>query len=286
MYFDEKNLKGRQITLLPRVLPVRPHILCCIVRQIDLKTPGNLKKFLNLQNEIHDELCVKRTLATIATHDLNLIKGDLVYDAHDPDEIGFIPLGRNKLISARDYYDQLCKDAEQERKAKKRNQLSGLNKYLTLLTDQQYFPCLADSERFVISLPPLTNAERTKMSAQTQDILIEITSSHTIDTCKRVMDELLRGMLKIRLGKQNEKLQLKVPAADATVESRFDVLSMDDDDKEDENEEDGSQIRQTLILQQTRVVDQNGALKIVYPSRTDLEWVQNDTSMIIERTVE
>ncbi|CAF1058845.1 unnamed protein product, partial [Didymodactylos carnosus] len=263
-------------TLMPRVLPIRPHILCCIVRHIDLKTPGNMKKFLNLQNEIHDDLCVKRTVATIATHDLNLIKGDLIYDAYDPDEIG---VRRNKLISARDYYDQLWKEAEQERKAKKRNQLSGINKYLTLLTDKQYFPCLADSERFVISLPPLTNSERTKITSQTQDILIEITSSQTIDACKRVMNALLRGMLKIQLGKQNEKL--KSSNSDNIVESKFNSLSINDD-----NNKIVSQIHQTLILQQTRIVDQNGTLKNVYPSRTDLEWVQNEASVIIERTVE
>jgi len=67
LHFDQPgDLKGRQslfsldffknfilifilVTLLPRVINVRPHILCCIVRHIDLATPGNLKKFLNLQ---------------------------------------------------------------------------------------------------------------------------------------------------------------------------------------------------------------------------------------------
>jgi hypothetical protein len=53
----------------------------------------------------------------------------LVYDARDPDEIGIVPLGKGpKLVSARDFYDQLCRDAEHERKLKKRNQLSGLHK--------------------------------------------------------------------------------------------------------------------------------------------------------------
>ncbi|CAF3341985.1 unnamed protein product, partial [Rotaria sp. Silwood2] len=50
LHIDQQgDLKGRQITILPRVVNVRPHILCCIVRNIDLSTPGNLKKFLNLQ---------------------------------------------------------------------------------------------------------------------------------------------------------------------------------------------------------------------------------------------
>ena len=68
LHFDQPgDIKGRQslflyfcpflgflilfilVTLLPRVVNVRAHILCCIVRNIDLATPGNLKKFLNLQ---------------------------------------------------------------------------------------------------------------------------------------------------------------------------------------------------------------------------------------------
>ena len=72
-------------------------------------------------------------MATIATHDLASISGNLVYDARDPDEIGLIPLGKGpKLISAREFYDQLWKDAEHERKLKKRNQLSGLHKFVRL----------------------------------------------------------------------------------------------------------------------------------------------------------
>ncbi len=49
------------------------------------------------KTKIQDELCEKRTLATIATHDLSKIKGDnLYYEAKDPNiiEVYFF----NKLI--------------------------------------------------------------------------------------------------------------------------------------------------------------------------------------------
>jgi hypothetical protein len=32
-------------------------------------------------------MCQKRSLATIATHDLNLIKTNIIYDAKEPDDI-------------------------------------------------------------------------------------------------------------------------------------------------------------------------------------------------------
>jgi hypothetical protein len=67
----------------------------------------------------------------------------LVYDARDAEEIGIIPLGKGpKLVSARDFYDQLCRDAEHERKLKKRNQLSGLHKsveYIFFIEDFRFF---------------------------------------------------------------------------------------------------------------------------------------------------
>ncbi|UJR11692.1 hypothetical protein I4U23_015873 [Adineta vaga] len=253
LHFDQsEDLKGRQITLLPRVINVRPHILCCILRNIDLVTPGNLKKFLNLQNDLHDDICQKRTLATIGTHDLSLISGNLVYDARNPDEIGIVPLGKGpKLVSARDFYDQLCRDAEHERKLKKRNQLSGLHKYLTLLEDQTEFPCLSDQDRYVISLPPLTNSERSKLSPTSESIFVEITSNHSMDTCRRVMDAFLRQVLQNGLGKKSEQ---------------------------------DNQYRQILVLQQTRVVDEKGQLKTTFPSRTDLDWNEiSQGTIFIER---
>jgi hypothetical protein len=67
---------------------VRPYILCAIFKQIDLETPGNFKKFLNIQAKIHEETLEKRTLGTIGTHDLDCIKaGELYYEAIHPDNI-------------------------------------------------------------------------------------------------------------------------------------------------------------------------------------------------------
>ena len=59
--------------------------------------------------------------------------GNLVYDARHAEEINLIPLGKgSKLSSAREFYDQLWRDAEHERKLKKRNQLSGLHKLVEI----------------------------------------------------------------------------------------------------------------------------------------------------------
>ena len=39
-----------------------------------------------LQTKLHEDLCEKRTVATIATHDLGAVRGPLLYAAHPPQD--------------------------------------------------------------------------------------------------------------------------------------------------------------------------------------------------------
>lgn len=39
------------------------------------------------QTKLHEDICEKRTAATIATHDLQLVKAPLTYDVQPPDEL-------------------------------------------------------------------------------------------------------------------------------------------------------------------------------------------------------
>lgn len=103
---------------------VRPYIVCCIVKGMNLRQGNALKRFLVaqvtqvstnisaikhnvfslflihfiysinipvlqfcLQTKLHDDICAKRTTATIATHDLALLKAPLTYDVRSPDTL-------------------------------------------------------------------------------------------------------------------------------------------------------------------------------------------------------
>lgn len=55
-----------------QVASVRPYILCCIVHDLAFDD-ASFKKFIQLQTKLHDTVCDKRNVATIATHDLNKI---------------------------------------------------------------------------------------------------------------------------------------------------------------------------------------------------------------------
>lgn len=42
---------------------------------------------LALQTKLHEDLCEKRTAATIATHDLRAVRGPLLYTARPPQDL-------------------------------------------------------------------------------------------------------------------------------------------------------------------------------------------------------
>ncbi|XP_050095200.1 leucine-rich repeat-containing protein 47-like [Anopheles aquasalis] len=170
----------------------RPHALFCIVRNFPVT---DLKKFLQLQNSLHDIECAKREVATIATHDLAKVKGtSLRYHAAPPEDISLKTLGSATQITAAKYYADLRHHAEQVRKDKKRNTYSGVHKFIALLENQPLFAYLSDDEK-VISLPPLTNCDETKITNTTRDLLLEVTSDVDHRQCVRVMNALLHRML-------------------------------------------------------------------------------------------
>ncbi|KAM9785668.1 leucine-rich repeat-containing protein 47 [Neosynchiropus ocellatus] len=251
------------ITVGADVKDVRPYLVCCVVRGLNLK-PGNaLKRFLVAQTKLHDEICCKRTTATIASHDMQLLKGPLVYDVKSPTKLKVVPLGR-KEMTAVELIRLLQLEADELRKQKKRQNVTGLHKYLQLLQGKPFYPCLVDAEGDVISFPPITNSEKTKIRKTTKEIFLEVTSATSLQTCKDVMDSLIEKMAELNK---------------FTAEHREEEGS----DAEGGAPQDGTSASQTsseLIIQQVRTVDQDGNLKVAYPSKTDLSNIMSNVTVI------
>ncbi|CAI9583633.1 unnamed protein product [Staurois parvus] len=211
------------VAVRPAIKDVRPYIVCCVVKGMNL-TPGNaLKRFLTAQTKLHEDICDKRTLATIATHDLQLVKGPLLYDARPPTEFKIVPLNR-KEINAKELVRQLQFEAEEQRKQKKRQNVSGLHRYLHLLDGKDNYPCLVDAENAVISFPPITNSDKTKKMAELHKF---------------------------------------------TLENREEEVGSDPEESASQNPEPPVEGPQ-LVLEQVRITDMDGSLKVLYPSKTDL----------------
>ncbi|XP_075293632.1 leucine-rich repeat-containing protein 47 [Opisthocomus hoazin] len=253
----------------PGVKDVRAFIVCCVLKGVNLQ-PGNaLKRFLSAQTKLHEDICEKRTAATIATHDLQLVKGPLTYDVRPPDELKIMPLGR-KEIKAKDLLRQLHLEAEEQRKQKKRQNVSGLHKYLQLLDGKDNYPCLMDAEGVVISFPPITNSEKTKIRKDTRDLFLEVTSNTSLQICKDVMDTLILKIAELnRFTLENKE--------DSGSDNESDALCGPVNLNPSQN------VQPTnfpLVVEQVRVVDTDGNLKVLYPSKTDLATVSSLLTVI------
>lgn len=148
---------------------MRNFILCCVVENVRL-VDAKFREFLQIQTKLHETVCGKREKSTIATHDLAKLptaNGNFLrYTAKDSDQLRIHPLGKTKLFSGIELYNELKGEADALRKQKQRNAYSGIHKYLKLLENQRQYACVEDALGNVISLPPLTNGESTKVSRE------------------------------------------------------------------------------------------------------------------------
>ncbi|KAG8233402.1 hypothetical protein J437_LFUL013395 [Ladona fulva] len=236
------------VTFLDEVKAIRGYIICCIIRNLKF-TDETLKRFIQVQTKLHDGVCGRRNLSTIATHDLDKIPpGNLTYTAMPPDKIIICPLLKDEEVTASSLYSQLQDEAEALRKEKKRSAYSGIHRYLYLLEGKPLYPCLLDSEGKVISFPPITNSDVTKLSTSTTGIFVEVTSAVSLGCCKTAMQALLEEAQQLGIG--------------------------DDVNKVDESN------HHYLRVEQVRIVNHDGLLRHVYPSRADLNLDSKGISVI------
>ncbi|XP_076749027.1 leucine-rich repeat-containing protein 47 [Xylocopa sonorina] len=237
------------IKITKYVKNIRPYIAACIVRNINF-TEDNFKKFIQLQTRLHDGICEKRNAATIATHDLKLIPpGDLTYTAKPPNELEIVPLMHNKVYTGVALFQQLQAEAENLKKEKKKIVYSGIHKYLYLLEGKPMFPCLLDSLEQVISFPPITNSDITKMSVNTEAMLIEVTSATSYHICRNVLDQFLKELVTLGFASSSQE-----------ETSNY----------------------HNLVVEQVKIVDMEGNMKLLYPSRADLNFEENLITVLRE----
>jgi len=257
--------EARRVEMTAQALAsdVRPYILCCIVEDVDLKQTNNLfKRFLAAQTKLHDTVCQKRLASTIATHDNDKFRYPLNYDARHEKTLIIQPLMRTERETAESLKSRLIAEAEETRKKTKRNAFTVIHKYLDLVRNKNTFACLvanagSDTEE-VISFPPITNSDGSKISPTTTSIFLEVTSSTSLDAAKRTMDALIKDMLLLGLTKgsydnvmtdSNDVDEVAASMREMSIEGKALVLK----------------------VRQVRVIDkETGSLRTVYPSNVDL----------------
>ncbi|XP_076254595.1 leucine-rich repeat-containing protein 47-like isoform X2 [Rhynchophorus ferrugineus] len=217
---SNENIK---IIIHDSVKLVREHITCCIINKIAF-TEDLFKKFIQLQNRLHDKVCDKRNIATIATHDLKKMGVGIVkYTTFPPDELKIKPLHRSSEMSGIELVTKLQSEANNLRKEKKRNTYSGIHKYLYMVEGAVLYPCLLNKDD--------------NIDVSSTDILLEVTSKLSQKTCNNVAEEVLKEIVYL--------------------------------------------FEKDLEIQQVKIFDNEEKLKMIFPSRSDLNFNPESSIKII-----
>lgn len=151
------------VTIKSETSQIRPYFSCAILRNIKF-TKARYESFIALQDKLHQNLARQRTLVAIGTHDLDTIKGPFTYEALPPDHIKFAPLNQTKEMTGKEMMDFYDKDKH-------------LARYLPIIRDSPVYPIIYDSNRTVLSMPPIINSNHSKITLDTTNVLIDITAT-------------------------------------------------------------------------------------------------------------
>lgn len=77
---------------------MRPYVVCAYLQNIHF-TAESYASFIDLQEKLHQNICRKRTLVAIGTHDADTVEGPFTYEALPPNEIRFCPLNQTKEMN-------------------------------------------------------------------------------------------------------------------------------------------------------------------------------------------
>lgn len=165
-------LSGAQthvITVHPATARVRPYIVCAVLRDVTF-TQERYESFIDLQDQLHRNLCRQRTLVAIGTHDLDTLQGPFSYDALPGDQIHFVPLthtASSQSFSAKELLEHYETDPA----------CKHLKPYVPIIKHSPVYPVVLDAHGTVLSLPPIINGSHSRIQLSTTNIFIECTAT-------------------------------------------------------------------------------------------------------------
>jgi|UniRef100_A0ACD5XND2 phenylalanyl-tRNA synthetase beta chain len=142
---------------------IRPYVVCAVLRGVTFDEV-RYNSFIDLQDKLHQNICRKRTLVAIGTHDLDTLQGPFSYEALPPKDIEFVPLKQEQSFTADKLIDFYRSDMK-------------LKKFLHIIENSPVYPVIYDSNRTVLSLPPIINGAHSAITLKTRNVFIECTAT-------------------------------------------------------------------------------------------------------------
>jgi len=156
-YSVQKPEKNHLIKVSPKVRKVRPVSVGAIVRNLKLNEEA-LKQLIQLQEKLCINFGLKRKEAALGVYDFDKIKWPINYTTFRDNEIKFVPLGFSYKMSPSEIIEKHEKGME----------------YGKLVEGKDY-PILIDSEKNVLSMPPIINSDYSgKVTKETRNVFVEV----------------------------------------------------------------------------------------------------------------
>ena len=144
-----------------RLKNIRPYIGCSIVKNLKMADPV-IRGIMQLQDKLDHTYGRNRRKTSIGLYNLDLMKPPLSYTVVKPTEASFVPLGFEKRMNLKEILVEHPKGIE----------------YGEIVSPHPVFPLLLDSEKKILSFPPIINSnDLGKVTEETRNILVEVTGT-------------------------------------------------------------------------------------------------------------
>ncbi|EGW13166.1 phenylalanine--tRNA ligase beta subunit isoform X2 [Cricetulus griseus] len=153
----------QKLIITEETAKVRPFAVAAVLRNIKF-TKDRYDSFIELQEKLHQNICRKRALVAIGTHDLDTLSGPFTFTAKRPSDIKFKPLNKTKEYTACELMNIYKTD-------------NHLKHYLHIIENKPLYPVIYDSNGVVLSMPPIINGNHSKITVNTRNIFIECTGT-------------------------------------------------------------------------------------------------------------
>jgi phenylalanyl-tRNA synthetase beta chain len=144
-----------------RLKNIRPYIGCSIVKNVKL-TDTIIRGLMHLQDKLDQSYGRNRQRTSIGLYDFSLIAPPLHYTVAKPTEISFVPLDFEEEMSLKEILERHPKGME----------------YGHIVNKHSIYPILLDSEKNVLSFPPIINSnDLGRVTEKTRHVLVEVTGT-------------------------------------------------------------------------------------------------------------
>ena len=148
------------LTVDPSVKSVRPYIASAVVKNIQI-TEEVLLSIIQIQEALHGSHGRRRSKVAIGIHDFDRTEPPYEYKAVPAGSMSFIPLDFSEEMSLGEVLEKHPKGAD----------------YKHILAGKKLLPVVLD-KKGVVSLPPIINADRTRVTDSTANLFIEMTGTN------------------------------------------------------------------------------------------------------------